>query len=79
LFLLFLSTFFDAKQFHQLIIRNEKVACSIHVSGTNEIKKPRYEKRSGVFVFWHLQTFYRPANTHSIDPNHPKMAASFHN
>ncbi len=32
-------------------IRNEKVGCSIHLSGTKSAKKPRYQNGSGVFLF----------------------------
>ena len=41
LFLLYLSTKINASKFYKLFIRNEKVACSIHVSGTNKFNDLR--------------------------------------
>jgi hypothetical protein len=44
-----LSTLFNKSKLCSNFIRNEKVGCSIHLSGTNKIKKVRYLNRSGLF------------------------------
>ncbi len=42
---------FNKGKYYIAIIRNEKVGCSIHLSGTNTCKKPCYLVDSEVFCF----------------------------
>ena len=40
---------FNEEEYMNNLIRNEKVGCSIHLSGTTQIKKSRYLNHSGFF------------------------------